>query len=223
MKKIRILIADDHGIIRRGLRTVFKRDPAISIVGEAGDGSQAIELTRRKRPDVAVLDISMPVVNGIEATRILKQELPDLRILILTIYDTEEYVYQMVRAGASGYVLKDASGAELIGAVRSIHAGGRFFSPGISRMMIDQFIERAKKLPDGPVAEKPVLTKRETEVLRQIARGRTNPQIAHELFLSVRTINTHRSNIMHKLDIHDVAGIVRYAIQHGLIELDPKS
>lgn len=219
MKKIRILIADDHGIIRRGLRTLFTRNPDFSVVGEAENGRQAVEMIRKKLPDVAILDVSMPVMNGIEATRLLKAEFPSLRILILTIYDSEEYVYQMVRAGANGYVLKDASRKELFDAVRSIHRGEKFFSPGISRMMIDEFVRQATTQDETPKPGRgQVLTPRELEVLGHIARGMSNAEVASALFLSVRTINTHRSNIMHKLDIHEVTGLVRYAIQHRLID-----
>lgn len=221
MKKIRILIADDHSIIRRGLRTLFSRNPGFTVTAEAGDGREAVEQVRKKRPDIAILDVSMPGMTGIEATRIIREEFPEVRVLILTIYDSEEYVYQMVRAGANGYVLKDASSKELFDAVRAVHAGERFFSPGISRIMIEQFVRRARSGPEVRPAAAQELTPREVEVLRLIAAGLTNPKIAARLFLSVKTVNTHRTNIMNKLNIHETAGLVRYAIQNGLAGLDP--
>jgi DNA-binding NarL/FixJ family response regulator len=221
MKKIRILIADDHSIIRKGLTSLFRQSPQFSVIGEAASGEEVIELVRKNPPDVAILDLSMPGIGGIEAVRVLKRDFPNVGVLILTIYDNEEYVYEMVSAGANGYVLKDAEREELYAAVQSIHAGKPFFSPRISRLLIDQFIRRARvgAEPDAGPKNHP-LTVRELEILRLIAAGMSNPKIARKLFLSVKTVNTHRANIMHKLEIHEVTGLVRYAIQNGLVTLE---
>lgn len=222
MKRIRIVIADDHSIIRSGLKMLFRGEPRFAVVGEAGNGREALDLIGRLRPDVAILDISMPVLGGIEATRLIREEYPQTKVLILTIYENEEYVHQMVRAGASGYVLKDAGKKDLFAAVRAIAGGERFFSPGVSKMIIEEFIKQSQGGLRMKQQTSDRLTGRETEILRYIAGGMTNSEIAEKLFLSPRTIDTHRNNLMQKLDIHDVAGLVRYAIEAGLVTIKPK-
>lgn len=222
MKKIKILIADDHSIIRSGLRMLFRSNAEFSVIAEAENGEEALEKIALHKPDIVILDISMPKINGIEATRVIRERHPSTKVLILTIYESEEYVNQMVLAGASGYVLKDAGKKELFAAVRAIAAGERFFSPGISKLMIDEFIRQAQSKHHRKPDSKPVLTSRETEILSYIARGLTNSQIAKKLFLSIRTIDTHRNNLMQKLNIHDTAGLVRYAIESGLLPLNAK-
>jgi len=221
MKPIRILIADDHSVVRSGLRALLQRTAGFSVVAEASNGQEAVRLARQHKPDVAILDISMPGMNGVEATRLLKQDDPALKVLILTIHENEEYVWQVIRAGANGYVLKNADRADLREAVRTVNEGRRFFSPSVSDLIVSEFEKRAhddaSPHPKWPQA----LTKRETEVLRFVAQGMTNKEIAEKLALSVRTVNTHRTNFMRKLDIHDTAGLVRYAIQAGLVELNP--
>jgi two-component system response regulator NreC len=158
----------------------------------------------------------MPKVNGIEAARQIRKESPDTKVLIFTIHENEEYVYQIVASGANGYVLKDAGKNDLIAAVRAIHSGGRFFSPRVSKLIIDEFVRRSQT-PQVPVTTgKSVLTHRESEILQYIASGLTNAEIAQKLFLSVRTVNTHRTNLMHKLDVHNAAGLVRYAMENGI-------
>jgi len=217
MKKIRILIADDHDVVRRGLKMLFKGSLDFTIVAEASNGEEALSLIAKESPDIAILDISMPKINGIETTRLIKQKKLATKVLILTIHENEEYVYQMVRAGASGYVLKNAGKNELFSAVRAVAAGERFFSPGISKLMIDEFIKRAQDqaLPKPPPSRHN-LTSREMEILYHISQGSTNAQIADKLYLSIRTVDTHRNNIMRKLDIHDTASLVRYAIEAGV-------
>lgn len=217
MKRTRIVIADDHHVVRSGLQLLFKSSAEFSIVAEATNGDEAIALTNKHRPDVVILDISMPIINGIDATKHIKQQFPQTKILILTIHESEEYVYQMVRAGANGYVLKNAGKKELFEAVRAVVSGERFFSPNVSKLMIEEFIKRAQAHP--ALANASPLTKRENEILHLIAQGFTNTQIADKLFLSVRTVDTHRTNLMQKLDIHDTASLVRYAIQTGLIDV----
>jgi two-component system response regulator NreC len=218
-KKIRILIADDHSVVRRGLRALLEASQGFNVVAECSDGEQAIHQAEKYHPDVVLLDISMPKVNGIEATRILKRQHPDIRVLMLTVHESEEYVYQVIRAGADGYVLKTADKKELWTAVRAVMDGGRFFSPGVSNIIVSQFTTR---LRDDHVPSRPgqrLLTPREHEVLRCIAQGKTSRAIAAELLLSIRTVNTHRANLMQKLDIHEKAGLVRYAIQNGIVDL----
>jgi DNA-binding NarL/FixJ family response regulator len=219
MKKIKILIADDHNIVREGLRALFRSAPGFAVIGEASDGEEVVRLADQLDPDVVIIDISMPKVNGIEATRRIKENNPAAKVLILTIHEGEEYVYQMIRAGANGYLLKNAGKKELFAAVQAVVEGERFFSPGISKLMLDEFIRQVRE----PKAVKPSpeqqLTKRETEILRYIAQGLTNKKIAEKLFLSVRTVNTHRANLMQKLNIHDTAGLVRYAIQNGIVDI----
>jgi NarL family two-component system response regulator LiaR len=219
--KTRILFADDHDVVRSGLRLLLRSSAKYSIVAEAGDGEEAVRLAERYKPDVAILDISMPKLDGIGATRAIKQKLPSTGIVILTVHEDEEYVYQILRAGASGYVLKNSGKKEIFAAVDAARKGERFFSPGISSVIIEGFIRGEREAASAATRTDPdqhaILTKRELEVLRHIAEGRTNREIADLLFLSFNTINSHRSNIMQKLDIHDTAGLVRYAIGQGLI------
>jgi len=221
MKKIRILIADDHSIVRTGLRLLLSSSTEFSVVGEASSGEEAIAFVTRQKPDIAIVDISMPTMNGIEATHHIKEINPNTKVIILTIHEDEEYVFQMLRAGASGYILKDAGKNELFAAIRAVNSGDRFFSPGISKMMIDEFVNRAHANGAKPPAQKPLLTKREIEVLKLIAEGLTNPEIASRLYLSARTVDTHRTNLMRKLKIHDIAGLVTYAITRSI--MDPKT
>ncbi|RPH34941.1 DNA-binding response regulator [bacterium] len=223
MKKTRIIIADDHSVVRSGLRLLLQSSPDFTVVAEAEDGEEAVTLVDRHKPEVVIMDISMPKLNGIEATGIMKQSNPDLKIIILTVHEDEEYVYQMLRAGASGYVLKSAGKKEIFAAIESALSGERFFSPGISKLIIEGFIKRDKEQLQAQeqlqTHSKQQLTKREIEVLQYIAQGFTNRKIAEALFLSIRTINTHRTNLMQKLDIHDTARLVRYAIETGLVKL----
>ena len=219
MEPIRILIADDHSVVRSGLRALLQRTAGFAVVAEASSGEEAVRLAQEHKPDVAILDISMPGMNGVEATRLIKKDNPDLKVLILTIHESEEYVWQVIRAGANGYVLKNADRADLRTAVRSVFEGHRFFSPSVSDMIVNEFERRVRD--EGASRKWPeALTQRETEVLRFVAQGMTNKEIAEKLLLSVRTVNTHRTNIMGKLDIHDTAGLVRYAIQAGLVDLN---
>lgn len=219
MKKIKILFADDHAIVRDGLRLLFKSEPQFTIVGEASNGVEALELVAKNKPDVAVLDISMPKLNGIEATKIIKNKYPDTRVLILTIHENEEYIQQMILAGADGYVVKNAEKKEIFDGVRSVAQNETFFSPSVSKVLLEGLIKRTrnKETVDNDNYKK--LTKREMEVFQLIAEGLTSKEISRDLFLSVSTVNGHRMNIMKKLDIHDIASLVKYAIQKKLIEI----
>jgi DNA-binding NarL/FixJ family response regulator len=222
MTKTRILLADDHDVVRSGLRALLRTSPDVAIVGEAADGEEAVRLTERTKPDLVIMDVSMPNLDGIGATRIIKERFPEVKVIILTVHEDEEYAYQILRAGASGYVLKNAGKKDIFKAIASAMSGERFFSPGISKIIVEGFIKRASESPATEARSLPAsgqqLTKREIEVLKYIALGNTNRQIAETLFLSFRTVNTHRANIMQKLDIHETAGLVRYAIGIGLVK-----
>ncbi len=218
MKRIRILLADDHSVVRSGLRSLFKTTREFSVVGEASDGDEAVKMAARLRPDVVILDISMPKMGGIEATRLIKQKCPDSGVLILTIHSSEEYIYEMMKAGANGYVLKDAEKQQIFNAVKTVAMAEPFFSPDISKVIVEKFVKQAKERPPEIPAVDDKLTRREHEILRLIAQGLTSREIADKLFLSPSTINTHRANLMQKLDIHDTASLVRYAIQQGLLK-----
>ncbi len=208
MKPITLLLADDHTIIREGLRACFDGQKQFKIVGEASDGKEAIEKAEALRPDVILLDITMPVMSGIEATPILRRKVENSKILILTIHNNKEYVSRILKAGAHGYVLKDASPSELFKAVELVHRGDAFLSPAISNTIVSAFQKEEAE------AE---LSEREREILSLIAEEHSNVQIAERLFISERTVGTHRERIMKKLGIHSAAGLTKYAIAHGLI------
>ncbi|CAG0944726.1 Oxygen regulatory protein NreC [Anaerolineae bacterium] len=214
MSKIRVLLADDHAVLREGLRTLLSLQENIEVVGEAENGQLAVEMVKQLRPDVVVMDIAMPVMDGLEATRVLKQQQPDARVLILSQHDNREYVFSVLQAGAAGYVLKKSGGAEVITAIRSVFKEGAYLPPGIAREVMDRYIQR-------PTAEtgRPHLTEREKEVLRMIAEGQSNKGIAELLCLSVKTVMAHRTNIMEKLDIHSSTELVKYAIRQGLVSV----
>jgi DNA-binding NarL/FixJ family response regulator len=219
MKKIKILFADDHAIVRDGLRLLFKSDSQFSIVGEAANGSEVLDLLTRCKPDVAVLDISMPKLNGIEATKIIKEKYPDIKVLILTIHENEEYIQQMILAGADGYVVKNAEKKEIFDGVRAVVNNETFFSPSVSKVLLEGLIKRTREKENSESDIYNKLTRREIEVLRLIAEGLTSKEISQKLFLSISTVNSHRMNMMKKLDIHDTTSLVKYAIQKNLINI----
>ena len=215
--KVRILLVDDHPIVLSGLRNSLSSHPQLKIVGEASDGTEAIHKARETNPDVVLMDITLPGLNGIEATRALRKEIPTAKVLALTMHDNREYILEIIRAGAKGYVLKDTSPSELIQAIVAVYKGDSFFSPRISRIVVDE-------LKASPQRKKPALisglTLREEEVLRLIAEGHRNKEIAKRLSISVRTVETHREQIMRKLDIHNAAGLTKYAIAKGIVKLE---
>lgn len=220
MKKIRILLADDHSIVRSGLRSLFKTTKEFTVIGEASNGEEAVQLAESLRPDLAIIDISMPKMNGIEATRLIKQKNASVKVLILTIHENEEYVYELIRAGADGYVLKDAEKQEIFSAVRSVAGSEPFFSPSVSKIIMERIARDPKeRMTKNESLLK--LTKREEEILQMIAHGMTSKKIAEKLCLSSSTVNTHRANLMQKLNIHDTATLVRFAIQHGVVNVKP--
>jgi two-component system response regulator NreC len=219
-RKTRLVIADDHSVVRDGIRSVIRSSPDYIIVGEARDGEQAVNFVRDKKPDIVLMDISMPKLNGIEATTRIKETNPDVKVVILTVHEDEEYVFQILRAGASSYVLKSAGKKEILAALKSVTEGESFFSPPVSKIIVEGFVKRPHgREPATAGKAETLLTKRETEVLQFIAQGYTNRKIAETLYLSMRTVNTHRTNLMQKLDIHDTARLVRYAIEKGLVTL----
>jgi DNA-binding NarL/FixJ family response regulator len=212
---IRILIADDHGVLRAGLRALLKAEPELEVVGEAADGAEALRLAGALQPDIVLMDISMPDCGGIEATRRLTELLPDVRVLILTVHDDKSMVQEAIQAGAAGYILKRAAESELVNAIQAVSRGDMYVHLPMARALQAEAI--AMPASDRVAAE--ALTPREIEVLRLIARGHTNRQIANLLTLSVRTVESHRANLMDKLAMHSRVELVRYAAQHGLLEI----
>ena len=211
---IRVLVADDHAVVREGIRHVLEREPGFEVVAEAANGSEVLPLAERHRPDVAVLDISMPGESGIQVAAQLRQRLPETRILILSMYDNAEYVLESVRAGAHGYILKDTAATELRRAIRAVQNGEAFLSPPVaSRLTAAVRGELEREARTGDLGS---LTAREREVLRGIVRGQTNKEIAAALGISHRTVETHRESLMRKLRIRTVAGLTRFAMEAGL-------
>ncbi len=217
METIKVLVADDHAIVREGLRLILSREPDIEVVAEASDGDEAVKKAIDVKPDVAVLDISMPNQNGIEATRAIKRAVPNVGVLILTVHEGDEYVYDLLKAGANAYLLKKSAGAELAGAVRAVAHGDLFLARPVAESVIENFLSK----PRNPVKEvKAVdgLTDREIEVLKLIALGKSNKEIAKMLFLSVKTVESHRGSIFRKLGLHDRAQAAAYAVRKGLVD-----
>jgi two-component system response regulator NreC len=213
---ISLLIADDHGVLRAGLRVLLNREPDMQVVGEAADGDRALELCGTLRPDVVLMDVSMPGDSGVETTRKLKASWPDTHVLILTVHEDSSLLHEAMRAGASGYIVKRAVESELVDAVRAVARGEIYLHPTMTRAVLVQ-----AQLVDGASNKPPeMLTPREEQVLRLIARGFTNPQIADLLTLSVRTVEGYRANLMAKLDLHSRVELVRYAAQNDLLDLD---
>jgi two-component system response regulator NreC len=213
----KVVLVDDHTILREGLRLVLDAQPQVTVVGEAADGREAIELVERLRPNVVVMDIAMPNLNGLEATRQIKKRWPEVRVVILTMHENHQYLQQIVRAGATGAVLKRSAGTELIMAVTAAAQGQSYFSPSIASMLVDDYRMRL----DSDIVDNPeVLTEREREVLQLIAEGKTNQEIADILFLSIKTVQTHRAHILEKLNVHDRTDLVKYAIRTGMVTSD---
>jgi DNA-binding NarL/FixJ family response regulator len=216
MAKIRVLLADDHRILRDGIRALFDDQADIEVIGEAEDGQTTVKLVAQLQPDVVVMDIAMPLLNGLEATRQIQRDHPQVKVLILTMHENEEYIRQVLAAGALGYVLKDTAARDLLGAIRAVYQGEAVLSPAITRLVIEDYLRwgdiRAEDTSDG-------LTPREREVLQLIAEGYTNKEIAEILSLSVKTIQSHRTNLMSKLDLHDRGELIKYAIQKKIIDI----
>ncbi|MBU6506354.1 MAG: response regulator transcription factor [Alphaproteobacteria bacterium] len=210
---IRILLCDDHLLIRASLKSLIGEFPGIEVVGEASDGREALEHAGKLQPNVVLMDIAMPGLNGLEATRRLVKDYPQVRVVMLSMHADESHVLQALRAGASGYVLKGSAPRELEMAIEAVARGEIFLSPAISKHVIDVYLNRA----EGEINSLDLLTPRQREILQLIAEGKSSKQIAQLLEASVKTIESHRASLMERLDIHDVAGLVRYAIRHGLV------
>ncbi len=215
---IRVLLAEDHTIVRKGLRSLLDAEADIEVVGEAEDGRQAVEKAQQLRPDIVLMDITMPGLNGLEATRQLKKYCPEVKVVALTVHTNEEYILQVLRAGADGYLVKQAAVEELILAIQAVCRGDSFLSPSISRKVIEEYSRRAEA--SAPEDNYEQLTGREREVLQLVAEGRSNREIAETLHVAVKTVEAHRSNLMDKLDIHNTADLTRYALRKGVIAED---
>jgi len=210
-KKIRILLADDHKLVRQGFRMILLAQPDMDVVGETGNGREAVELARSLKPDVVIMDVTMPELNGIEATRRIHENSPNIRVLALSVHRDSVYVREIVRAGAEGYLLKESADTDLLAAVRSVAEGNSYLSPEVSGAILKDYRKHATNPLD-------LLTTREREVLQLIAEGKTNKDIASSLNLSVYTVDGHRTRIMDKLNLHSVGELVRFAVRNGLVD-----
>lgn len=217
MTSIRVLIADDHDIVRSGIRLMLMAEDDIEIIGEAADGSEAVNLVRELRPDVVVMDVQMPGMSGIEATRLIREVCPDCAVLALTIHEDEVYFFQMLDAGVLGYVPKRAAPDDLVRAIRVVHKGQVFLYPSMASTLVADYLSRLEK---GEAETQDPLTAREQEILTLIAEGLLNREIAERLTISVKTVERHRENIMNKLNLHSRTELVKYAIRKGLIDLE---
>lgn len=206
--KIRVLLVDDHPLVLDGIRSRIEQDPSIEVIGEGNNGEEALQLAQEKKPDIVLMDISMPVLNGIEAAERFSAEQPDVKLLMLTMHDNKEYITKVLKAGAKGYILKDVSSNEMISALKAVSQGKTYYSSGVTDILLSE--GSSKVVP---------LTDREKTILRLLAEGNSNKHVARELDISVRTVETHRRNIKRKLDVKTSAGLVKYAIENGIVEL----
>lgn len=218
METIKVLLAEDHTIVRKGIYSLLADASNIEVVGEAEDGREAIEKVEKLMPDVVLMDITMPNLNGLEATRQIKKQHPEVNVLILTMYTNEEYIFQVLHAGASGYLVKQSAPSELLSAIEAVYRGDTFLSPAISNKIVEAYLRQG----DGPVvgSRYDTLTPREREILQLITEGYSNRDVAERLTISVKTVGVHRNNLMEKLDIHNTTDLVKYAIRKGIISLE---
>jgi two-component system response regulator NreC len=214
--KIRILLVDDHAILRAGLRALLSAEPDIEVVSEAGNGLEAVAQTEKLSPDIVLMDITMPVMDGLEATRRIHQSCPEVKVLVLTIHDSEEYLFQILEAGGAGYLVKDSADTDLINAIHAVYRGEAFLSPLAAKMVIKRYLRAVGQEEQKQNYED--LTRREKEILKLIADGYTNQEIANLLIISVKTVETHRAHILEKLELRTRADLVKYARSQGLLD-----
>ena len=214
---IKVFLADDHAVVREGLRFILEAQGDIVVVGEATNGRQAVQKVQQLNPDVVVMDIAMPELNGIEATYQIRETCPSTEVVILSMYSTSEQIFQALQAGARGYVLKESAGEEIVKAVRVVHGGRRYLHQQIAETAIDDYVRRRQASHDRSPLER--LSSREREILQLVVEGKTSAEIAEILYISSKTVETYRSRLMHKLGISDIPGLVKFAIQHGLTPL----
>lgn len=219
MSKIRILLADDHAILRAGLVRLLGEEKDIEVVGEAENGREAVQKALELHPDIVLMDIGMPVMNGMEATKQIKKRDADVKVLVLTMHDNEEYLFQVLQAGAAGYVLKKAADSDLVNAIHVVSRGDCFLYPSAAKMVVEDYLNKLKHGQE-PTSSFDTLTDREREILTLVAEGHTNREIAETLFISVKTVETHKANIMEKLNLHKRAELVKYAIKKGMLQVD---
>jgi len=219
MDKIRVVLVENQTIVRKGIRALLNSEADIEVIGEAGDGREAVEKVKQLMPDVVVMDIAMPILNGLEATRQIKKKFSEIKVLILSMHTDDEYIFEILKAGGSGYVVKQAAPAELISAIHDVYRGEFFLSPSISKMVIKEYIHQAKTRVEKDNYNK--LTNCEREVLQLIVEGHPNREIAKLQYVSIKTVETHRTHLMDKLDIHSTVELTKYAIRKKVISLDP--
>ncbi|HJY86214.1 MAG TPA: response regulator transcription factor [Candidatus Acidoferrales bacterium] len=218
MTALRILVADDHEVVRRGLRAILEGQPGFDVVGEVGDGWEAVEKTRQLKPDVVIMDISMPNLNGLDATRRIRKEMPEATVLVLTMHDSEQVVREVLDAGARGYLLKSDAGRDLVAALYALRKRGTFFTSKVATMVLEGYLRRPSRVAEHPPAPPGSLTQREREIVQLLGEGKTTKESAAILGMSVKTAETHRANIMRKLNLHSFSELVRYAIRNKIIE-----
>lgn len=218
MSKIRVLVADDHAIVRAGIRLLLESEADMEVVGEAADGQEALTKARELRPDLVLMDIAMPGINGLEATRRIKEQCPATHVLALTMHEDERYFFQIIQAGAAGYVVKGASPADLLAALRAVSQGQAYLYPSVARRLLDDYLRRVEAGEETGGLEN--LSQREKEVLRLVAEGLTSREIAQRLCLSTNTVERHRANIMGKLNLHSRTDLIKYALRKRLIQME---
>ena len=215
MNEIRILLADDHTVMRSGLRALLERQPGFCVVAEAADGYEAVKMAEEHAPQVGVVDVAMPKLNGIDAVRQITAKHPEIAVVILSMHADESYVLRALKAGARGYLLKDSAEADLIGAIKAVHEGKAFFSPAISKLLAEDYLRQLRQRAVEDSYD--LLTARERQVLQLLAEGRSNKEVANELHLSLYTVETHRANILQKLNLRGIPELILYAVRKGVI------
>lgn len=221
-QNITVCLADDHGILRHGLRALIAQETGIDVIGEASNGHETLQVVKEKKPKILILDIAMPRLNGIEVSKRIKKNFPDTKIIILSMYDNQEYIYELFSCGVSAYILKEAVASELISAIRAVHNGDFYISPSISKKVINGYLSIKQGNSPAEPAPKNILTPREREILQLIAEGYSSREIADILETSAKTVDTHRNNLMKKLNIHRKSELIKYAIQTGIIQIKSK-